>query len=270
MKKLLKVEAKTELICVASEVVYLQKPYWCNANVRQLKMSVMKPRHWYDYDQKDKTYPVLMFICGGGFEKLDINAWDAELAYFAKKGYCVVNVEYSALPFTKWPDQIQELKAAVRFLRANAKQLCIDADRIAVMGESAGGYLAAVLAVTGNTREYDVGENLDQSSAVQVAVPWYPVINMAAHQSGKLRVSTQGFIDAAAYVTKDTAPMCLVHGTKDHLVSHAESEYMYEALQKAGVDSELHLIDGADHADSMIVQDEVKERMLNFMDKYIR
>ena len=104
MRKVLKVEPKTELIGIASEVVYMQKPYWCNANVRQLKLSIMKPRHWYPYDNMDRKNPVIFFVCGGGFAKQDINVWNAELAYFAKHGYAVITAEYSVLPFTKWPD----------------------------------------------------------------------------------------------------------------------------------------------------------------------
>ena len=269
MRKVLNIEPKTELIGVASEVVYLQKPYWCNANVRQLKLSIMKPRHWYPYDNMDRKNPVIFFICGGGFAKQDINVWDAELAYFAKHGYAVVTAEYSVLPFTKWPEQIQELKAAIRYIRAHARELDLDVEKIAVMGESAGGYLSAALAVTSNTREYDVGDNLDQSSAVQCALPWWPVIDLSGEESlGNMDMT--GFIDCAACVTPQTPPVCLFHGTQDHLVSHSQSEYMYEALQKAGVDSDLYIIEGADHADLLIMQDEVKELMLAFLDKHIR
>lgn len=269
MRTVLKIEPKTELIGVASEVVYMQKPYWCNANVRQLKLSIMKPRHWYDYDNKNRKNPVILFICGGGFAKQDINVWDAELAYFAKHGYAVITAEYSVLPYTKWPEQLQELKAAVRYIRAHAQELDLDAEKIAVMGESAGGYLATALAVTGNCPEYDVGENLDQSSAVQCAVPWWPVIDLSKEERlGNMNMS--GFIDCAAYVTKDTPPICLFHGTKDHLVPHSQSEYMYETLQKAGVDTGLYLIEGADHADLLIMQDEVKALMLEFLDRHIK
>ena len=269
MKRLLKIEPKTELIGIASEVVYMQKPYWCNADVRQLKLSIMKPRHWYDYDHKQNKNPVILFICGGGFSKQDINVWNAELAYFAKHGYAVVTAEYSVLPFTKWPEQLQELKTAVRYLRAHADELDLDTRRIAVMGESAGGYLSAALAVTSGDSAYDVGPYPDQSSAVQAAVPWWPVINMAGRERlGNM--DTTGFLDCAALVTPETPPMCLVHGTSDHLVSHSESERMYEALEKAGVDAELYLIDGGDHADLLIMQDEVKDLMLAFLDRHIR
>lgn len=270
MKNVLTIEPKTELIGIASEVVYLQKPYWCNANVRQLKLSVMKPRHWYDYDHKDRRNPVIMFFCGGGFAKQDINVWNAELAFFAKRGYAVITAEYSVLPYTKWPEQICELKAAVRYVRAHAEELNINADKIAVMGESAGGFLAAAMAVTSGTREFDtVGGYMEQSSAVQCAVPWWPVVNMGDKPT-VAGMDTSGFINCTDWVTSNTPPMALFHGTKDHLVPQLESEIMYEALQKAGVDSELYIIEGADHADLLIMQDEVKELMVSFLDKHMK
>ena len=269
MRKVLKVEPKTELIGIASEVVYMQKPYWCNANVRQLKLSIMKPRHWYPYDNMDRKNPVIFFVWGGGFAKQDINVWNAELAYFAKHGYAVITAEYSVLPFTKWPDQIQELKTAIRYIRAHSRELDLDTERIAVMGESAGGYLAAALAVTSGTREFDTGDYPEQSSAVQCALPWWPVIDLSKDKNlGNMDM--EGFIDCAAWVTADTPPMCLFHGTRDHLVPDSQSEYMYEALQKAGVDSDLYIIEGADHADLLIMQDEVKKLMLQFLDRHIR
>lgn len=269
MKQTLHIEVKTELIGIASEIVYWQKPYWCNANMRQLKLSIIRPRHWYDYDRKGKKNPVILFICGGGFAKQDINVWNAELAYFVKHGYAVATAEYSTLPFTKWPEQIEELKCAVRYLRANAEMFDLDVSKIAVMGESAGGYLAACLAVTNGDSRYEVGEHLDQSSRVDCVVPWWPVIDLS-NQESFFNMDMTGFVNCAALVTNDTPPMCIFHGTTDHLVPHWHSEMMYDALQAHHVESELYLIEGADHADMKILQDENKERMLYFLDRHMR
>ena len=269
MKRVLPLKREDDLVCLARNIVYKQKPYWCNASCRQLSLSLLKPRNYFDYDPV-KTYPLIVFICGGGFEKEDNTVWVPELAYFAKHGYVVACVDYSVLPYTQWPEQIQEIKEAIRFLRANAEQFGIIPDRVAVMGESAGGYLSSLAGVSGETREYDTGSNLDQSSAVQAAVPWYPVVNMLAHDFSKLHLDLHEFVDCTELITPDTPPFFIVHGTGDEQVPHTESEYLYQKLQEAGVESELVLVEGAGHADAAIIQDEIKEMMLEFLDEHLK
>lgn len=269
MKKILPLKREDDLVCLARKIVYQQKPYWCNASCRQLSLSLMKPREYFDYDPV-KRYPLIVFICGGGFEKEDNTVWTPELAYFAKHGYVVACVDYSVLPFTKWPEQIQEIKEAIRFLRAHAEQFGILPDKVAVMGESAGGYLSALAGVSGETREYDTGGYPDQSSAVQAAVPWYPVVNIPAHDLSQLHISKEGFIDCAQLITENTPPFFIVHGTGDEQVPYTESEYLYQKLQDAGVDSDLVLVEGAGHADAAVIQDEIKEMMLEFLDKHLK
>lgn len=284
MKKTFPLDQSENCVCLSTRIVYDQKQYWCNATTRQLTMSFICPRRYFTYDKREKQ-PLIVMVCGGGFEKEDVNVWVPELSFFAKHGYSVACVDYSVLPFTEWPEPIEDVKSAIRFLRAHAEEFMIDPDRIAIMGESAGGYLAALAAVTGETKEFDKGQNLEYSSAVKCAVPWYPVINPKmmpdpriydpVTDTYKLPVTGPGkrtlaMPDVASYVTENTPPICMVHGTADELVNISQSEYLYDKLVEKGVEANLLIVEGAGHADAGIVNSAVKQEMLAFLDRHMK
>lgn len=268
MKEIINVPVTAPLIGLASEIVYTQKPYWCNATYQQLKLSLLKPRKYYDYDPDCKC-PVIVFLCGGAMEQMDRNVWMGELSCFAKRGYAVACVEYSTHPRVKWPEQICDIKCAIRFLRAHAGEFGLDGSWIVAAGESAGGFLALAAALSGSMPEYDVGENLDQSSAVQAVIAWYPAVS-CMRTAVQLHVDTSAMPDLLDWVTPDAPPAMLLHGTADQLVPCSESERMYEALEKAGVPADLYLLEGAHHNDAPFVQECMKERMLQFLDKNLK
>lgn len=254
-----------QVIALASEVTYLQKPYWCNCSSESLKISVMRPRSFYPYDPSTGPLPCIVFFCGGAFQKQDRNVWLPELVFFAKHGYTVATVDYSTHAYTRYPEALSDAKAAVRFLRSHAHEFQIDPDRIAAMGESAGGQIACWLGTTGDDTLTDHAE---VSSRVQCCVALYPVTNATAFPApDSIRIRMDDFPDTAAKVNKDTPPFFLVHGTKDSQVPYSQSVRMYDALQKANIPSDLLLIEGADHADPRFYSDEVKKQILAFLDR---
>ena len=85
----------------------------------------------------------------------------------------VASVQYRTSNEAVFPAQLQDVKAAIRYLRAHAERYCIDSEHFGVMGESAGGHLTAMAALTGDRKEFDTGDYLEYSSAVQAACPWY-------------------------------------------------------------------------------------------------
>src|SRR5262249_39931484 len=158
-----------------------------------------------------------------------------------------------------FPAQIQDCKAAIRWLRAHAKEFGYDASRIGVFGGSAGGHLVAMLGTAGDVKEVEVGENLDQSSRVQAVAAFFGptgFLQMDAH-----RVSTAapqhsiakspesllvgGLItenpdkvaraNPITYVNAGAPPFLIVHGDQDMLVPHHQSELLLAALKKAAV-----------------------------------
>src|SRR4051812_41159529 len=123
-------------------------------------------------EKSDKSLPVIAYIHGGGWSGgSKSGCWALPEV---KRGYAVVSIEYRFSQEAIFPAQIQDCKAAIRWLRANAKEYNLDAGHIGVWGDSAGGHLVALLGVTGDSKAFPaIGGNEDQSDRVQAVVDWY-------------------------------------------------------------------------------------------------
>ena len=91
MKKIIKVETKEPVILQCTDLIFSQKPYWCNATRVPLKMSILHQRAFFEYDDKPAPQPCILWITGGGWTEVDQNVWLPELSYYAKKGYVVAS-----------------------------------------------------------------------------------------------------------------------------------------------------------------------------------
>lgn len=266
MKTILQLERRLPMIGLATDIVYQQKMYWCHCSARPLRMSVMAPRQHYPGIDPTGRWPLIVFLCGGAWQKVDHNAWLPNLVAFVEHGYAVASVEYSVLPYTEHPEQVMEIKAAIRYIRAHAEVFSVDPGRIAIMGESAGGYLAGLAALTGDDPQYKDTHDPAQSDAVQAAVCWYPPTGLQLMDNSGLRVRVDNFPDLCGLVSPKSPPFLLLHGLADSQVPYQQSERLYDALQTAGIRSDLYQIDGADHADCLFVQPEMKGHILDFLD----
>jgi len=183
-------------------------------------------------------------------------------------GLAVATIDYRHALEAQFPAQLHDVKAAIRYLRAYADVLGVDTSRIGVWGESAGGHLAALIALTAQRPDLEgtLGV-LDGSSAVDVVVDWYGVADLtvkpqpdsAAQPPPELLTEPQDILVggqdqhayAAAspitYVTPAAPPFLLVHGTADAVVPYLQSEVLARALTEAGVPVRLVPIEGADH-----------------------
>jgi acetyl esterase/lipase len=187
-------------------------------------------------------------------------------------GLAVATIDYRHALEAPFPAQLHDAKAAVRYLRAHADILGVDTTRVGVAGESAGGHLAALLALTAarSDLEGDAGIRAG-SSAVDAVVDWYGVADLSTmprmtpppHILEKLPpefatppedfllagVDDATRVDASpvTHVTPDAPPFLLVHGTTDWLVPYAQSEQLHAALTAAGVESRLVPVEGAEH-----------------------
>jgi acetyl esterase/lipase len=187
-------------------------------------------------------------------------------------GLAVATIDYRHALEAQFPAQLHDVKAAVRYLRAYADVLGVDTSRIGVWGESAGGHLAALIALTAQRPELEgtLGV-LGESSAVDAVVDWYGVADLtlppaqtpppenAAQPPSELLTAPHDLLvggqdqDAYAaaspisYVTPAAPPFLLVHGTADAVVQYLHSEVLAQALTEAGVPVRLVPVEGADH-----------------------
>jgi acetyl esterase/lipase len=226
----------------------------------------------------DAPAPLVVWVHGGGFmfgdrrhlpETLRPNqVFDALLA----AGLAVATIDYRHALEAPFPAQLHDAKAAVRYLRAHADDLGISTARIGVMGESAGGHIAALVGLTAHRADLEGTHGVvGPSSAVDVVVDWYGPADLAtmprktlppdiaAKLPPELLVApedqlTRGLegpalADASpvTHVTPDAPPFLLVHGTTDWLVPYAQSEQLAAALVAAGVPVRLVPVDGAEH-----------------------
>jgi acetyl esterase/lipase len=222
--------------------------------------------------------PLVVWVHGGGFmfgdrrilpETFRPNqVFDALL----DAGLAVATIDYRHALEAPFPAQLQDAKAAVRYLRAFADELGISAERIGAMGESAGGHIVAALGLTAHRADLEGTHGvIGPSSAVDVVVDWYGVADLATmprrqpppHIAEKLPPEllvapedqlTRGLAGPAladaspiTHVTPQAPPFLLVHGTGDWLVPFAQSEALHGALTAAGVEARLVPVEGAEH-----------------------
>jgi acetyl esterase/lipase len=234
--------------------------------------------------------PLIIWIHGGAWKAGSKDRCPA--VRFVSDGYAVASVNYRLSQHAIFPAQIQDCKAAVRWLRAHAQEYGLDRDRFGAWGSSAGGHLVAMLGVTGDTREFDVGPNLDCSSRVQAVVDYFgptDLTRMAAQSGPNSRMSHDApdspesqLIGGAVpdhlekaraaspitYVSKNDPPFLLVHGDEDPLVPWQQSQILDEALRKAGVESTLCIVKGAGHGNGFGQPED--QRVTAFLRKHLK
>jgi len=231
--------------------------------------------------------PLIVWIHGGAWRAGSKDRCPA--TRFLQKGYIVASINYRLSQHAIFPAQIEDCKAALRFLQANAEKYGIDPKRIGVWGSSAGGHLVALLGTTGDVKKFDKGANLDQSSRVQAVCDYYGPTDFTLmskfptkmdHDSpdspesklvgGPVQEKKEACKAAnpITYVTKDDPPFLICHGDKDPLVPHNQSVILNEALKKAGVDVKFHTVQGGGHGGWKDPQ--VDKMVDEFFDKHLR
>ena len=222
--------------------------------------------------------PLVVYVHGGGFMFGDRRYLpetlrpDQLFEALVAAGLAVATIDYRHALEAPFPAQLHDAKAAVRYLRAHAGELGVSTERIGVMGESAGGHIAALVGLTAHRPDLEGTHGvLGRSSAVDVVVDWYgpadletmPRVDLPPAIAAKLPPEmatppeehlTRGLEGAAradaspvTHVTPGAPPFLLVHGTADWLVPFAQSEQLAAALTGAGVPAQLVPVEGAEH-----------------------
>ncbi len=233
--------------------------------------------------------PLIIWIHGGAF-RMGSKEGGVPVEYVAA-GYAVASVNYRLSQHAIFPAQIEDLRAAVRWLRANAETYRLDANRFGAWGASAGGHLASMLGTTGDVEVFSVGEHLNVSSKVQAVVDYFgptDFLQMDAQrlpdgmvhdavnspesqliggpiQDEKDRVAQANPI---SYVSKGDPPFLIVHGDQDLLVPYQQSLLLKDALEKAGVPVSFYRVRGEGHG--RFRDPNVVERTREFLDRNLK
>ncbi|MCI8556901.1 MAG: alpha/beta hydrolase [Lachnospiraceae bacterium] len=279
MEHMLNIQVKQEVLSLVSGISFSCVPAWYDSTMRDLKMDLIIPKH----REGHAPCPAIVWVCGGAYRVVDRSVWVPEMLYFAQRGYVFASIEYRTSNEAEFPAALIDGKAAVRYLKAHAKELCIDPERICIMGESAGGTMASLVGVTGDRKEFDQGDNLHVDSTVRAVVDFYGItdlVHMPLNEGpGVPPWVMQDFLgqnyteetaaraSAVTYVDKHTPPFMILHGEADPLVPLEQSRQFYETLKKHGVETELYIIKGAGHGADEFYQDEVLKLVADFLER---
>jgi acetyl esterase/lipase len=214
------------------------------------------------------------------------------------KGYAVASVEYRFSKVAKFPAQIQDCQAAIRWLRAHAKQYNFDTEHVGVLGGSAGGHLSALVGTSGGKKAFaPIGGNEGESDRVQAVCDIFgptdfsTVAQQAADDKNVKNIFTfnaptdpyssliganlddkpkADAVSPVHYVSKDCPPFLIFHGTHDALVPYAQSKEFLAALKEQGVEAWLQTLPGSGHGGPSYGKPSVVQLTQNFFDKYLK
>jgi acetyl esterase/lipase len=193
----------------------------------------------------------IVHLYGGGFFTGSKAGVATSCRAFAGQGYTGIASTYRLTGQGRWPTQIEDVKAAIRWTRANADRLDIDADKIGVAGYSAGGMLALFAAATNGRSEFEgTGGNQGVSSDVAACVAFYPATGATPGlmPDGGATADALAAASPGTYISADFAPTIFLHGIEDTTIPYTSSVDFFNKLHEAGVTADLHLIQGAPHA----------------------
>lgn len=241
--------------------------------------------------ESDTTHPMVMYIHGGGWQggharqSGAFENWPATLAMIASRGYVVTSINYRLGGESAFPAAIQDVKTALRWLRANAGEYGIDKDKFLVWGASAGGHLAGLAGTSSDVAELEPvdlpEELLAESDYVQATIGWYGIYDLSGmgerggpggYFAGQLVESSP-----ASYVDESDGAFLLIHGAEDPVISYQQSVDFNDLLRTNNVQSSVHIIPDVAHsyigenAESTVEASILAlEMSLNFMDSIFK
>ncbi|MDB5289299.1 MAG: alpha/beta hydrolase [Phycisphaerales bacterium] len=263
----------------SAEIIFEQGIEYANPDNQHLKLDMARPK------EDAGARPAVVCIHGGGFRAGDRNGYDGLCKKLAEHGYVAVTVTYRLSPKYQFPAAVQDVKTAVRWLRANAEKYHVDPERIAALGGSAGGHLAQYLGVTGDVRRFDGDEYPGVSSKVQCVINYFGPSDFTKSYGKSVDAAEvlplflgadvehareKHIIASPLYwVTPDAAPTLLLHGTEDKYVAYEQATWIYERLKAAGVDVELLTLQGAGHGFKGEDAAKADKAAFDFLDKHL-
>lgn len=228
---------------------------------------------------------LIVWVHGGAWYLYDKKQYPKALI---ESGFALASVDFRQSTEAKYPAQVHDIKAAIRFLRAKAKDYGYRTDRIAIAGASSGGHLAAMVGVTNGHKELEgtLGDHLNTSSDVQAIVSYFGASNLTSiiAQSTPFGLNVRrpaldrllgGQPDAmpdlaklaspVLHVDKSDPPLLLLHGDQDPQMPINQSHELEGGYEKLGLDAYLHVVHGAGHAGAVFYEGEHLKRAVEFL-----
>jgi acetyl esterase/lipase len=266
---------------VPDDVIFESGIEYTNPDNQHLQLNLARPK------QGDGPFPAVICIHGGGFRAGKREGYDGLCIRLAQQGYVALTVSYRLAPKYPFPAAIHDVKAAVRWSRANAAKYRIDPEHIGVTGGSAGGHLAQFLGVTADVKEFEgTGGNAAQSSRVACVVNVYGPSDFTRSYGksvdaaevlplflgGDLEMARPQHIRASPlfWVTPNAAPTLCIHGTEDKYVAHEQAVWLVDRLKAANVEAELLTLPGAGHGFKGKDAETSEKALVAFMAKYLK
>jgi acetyl esterase/lipase len=271
---------------VGKDVVFEQGIEYSNPDNQHLQLNLARPSDAALAATAEKL-PAVVCIHGGGFRAGERNRWNDLCKKLAARGYVAVTVTYRLAPKYQFPAAVYDVKAAVRWLKTHADKFHIDPERIASLGDSAGGHLAQFLGVTGDVPQFE-GETAPGgvSSRVACVVNYYGPSDFTKSYGksvdaaevlplflgGDLEHARHRHIIASPinWVTPDAAPTLLLHGTQDQYVNYEQAIWMRDRLKSADVEVELVSFEGAKHGFGGQDAQRAEQAALEFLDRHLK
>lgn len=261
-------------VTVENDVVY------STVNGTELKLDVVRP------SEGDGPFPVVFVIHGGGWRGGNKKDSRPGLQEMARHGYVAVSPQYRFCPQNPFPAQVHDVKAAVRFIKAHAKDYKADPGHVGAIGFSAGAHLAMMLGLTSPSDGLEgAAAPGSPDSTIQATVNYFGPTDLAAADIPDVsRPLVKDFLGGTAtekpetakqaspisFVSKGDAPLLSFQGTKDPLVPHTQATKLINAMTAAEVPGRVELLIGAGHGWG---GDDLKHTMaetIEFLDKYLK
>jgi acetyl esterase/lipase len=241
---------------------------------------------------KKASYPLIVWIHGGAWmlndKYADMGYMTQTLKAFADSGYAVASIDYRYSTTAVFPAQIQDCNQALEFLYDNADKYSLDKDRIALIGFSAGGHLANMMALSANNNvknfyadgknpKFKIGLCLDfygpsdfsMLNGNETADPKSPV-SLLLGATVTARPDLAKIASPVTYIDKDDPPFLIVQGEKDESVNPAQSKLISARLTAVGVKNELIIVPGAPHYGVMFDADYIRKSFFAMLDSYMK
>ncbi|MGP0066902.1 MAG: alpha/beta hydrolase fold domain-containing protein [Isosphaeraceae bacterium] len=253
---------------------------YTKAGSTELKLDVASPA------AGEGPFPAVLVIHGGAWRAGNKGDVGPVLLEFAGRGYVAFSPQYRFCPKEVFPAQVQDVKAAVRWIKSNAKKYRVDPDRVGAMGFSAGGHLALMLGVTGPSDglEGDPSPGAPDTR-IKAVVNYFGPTDLGSKDIPDISKGlVKDFLGASAeakpelaakaspktYVSKDDAAILTFQGTKDPLVPFTQAIELAEAMTAAGVPGRVELLVGAQHGWGGAEMEHTRDQTFRFFDRHLK